>query len=109
MNSITVKMRRLGISRRARGGWYTKSDISELIGCDHKWVQKRIDSGQLVASYHYGSRPSFVGQSAWHIEADDLSRFIRRFPEDLQGRNVDMVGLVDLLAGVIHGRIDRAS
>ena len=99
--SIVLQMRRMGLSRRDRLGWYTKREACEMLGVDHKWIQARIDSGQLPASYHNGRRPSQNGSALWHIEQADLREFVRRYPQEFQGRNVDMIGLVDLLAGMI--------
>jgi len=90
-----------GISRRNREGWYTKKDVCQVCGVDHLLVQAWIDSGSLKASWHNGERPSGSGgQAKWHIEASDLRDFIRRCPDDLQGRMVDMVQLVEVLAGI---------
>jgi len=101
--SITNRIKRLKISRRSRSGWFTKREVCEILGMDHHWVQARIDSGELIASYHNGHRPTKIGSSMWHISEHDLKHFICRFPEDLNGRNVDMVMIVDILAGVEYG------
>jgi len=102
VNSVVVRSKRLGLSRRVRDGWFTKREVCAILGVDHKWVQIRIDAGQLKASYHYGQRPSRIGMSAWHIEEQDLKEFIRRYPTDLTGRNVDLFAIVELLAGVAN-------
>ena len=36
-----------------------------------------------------------------HIKRNALRRFIRTYPEELLGRNVDMVQLVEILAGIL--------
>lgn len=104
MNAVKIKSTRLKIYKRNREGWFTKRDVSEILGVDHHWIQRRIDSGALPATYHYGTRPTKIGMSAWHIEESDLKQFIRRYPEELNGRNVDMMMIVDILAGVINGQ-----
>jgi len=100
INSVVVRAKRLRISARNRDGWYTKQEVCEILGVDHKWVQCRIDSGALHATYHNGHRPSSFGMAMWHIEEKDLKAFIRRYPQELSGRNVDLMQLVDLLAGL---------
>lgn len=101
INSITLQMRRQKISRRVRFGWYTKKDACEILGVDHRWLQARIDSGALRARVHDpASPPQQRGSGSWHIAEDDLAAYIRRYPEELQGRNVDMVSLVYILSGV---------
>ena len=100
LNSIVIRSKRLNISRRCRSGWFTKQEVTEILGHDHKWVQRRIDSGALNATYHYGHRPSQKGNSAWHIEEDDLKKFIKRYPEELIGCNIDILTIVEILSGV---------
>ena len=103
LNSVVLKAKRLNIQRRTRDGWFTKKDVCEILGVDHRWVQARIDSGALKAYYHYGTKPSKYGMSAWHIEEADLKEFIRRYPQELIARNLDMIMIVDILAGVVNG------
>lgn len=111
INSVVGMSKRLKISRRFRTGWFTKKEVCEILAHDHKWVQRRIDSGVLKASYHYGVRPSKKGLSAWHIDEQDLVAYIRRYPEELVGCNIDIMMIVELLAGVTqtqnHERGDK--
>ena len=102
LNSVVVMSKRLHASRRIRDGWFTKREVCEILGHDHKWVQRRIDSGALKATYHYECRPQQRGMSAWHIEEKDLVAFIRRYPEELNGCNIDIIMLVELLAGITN-------
>lgn len=39
---------------------------------------------------------------AWHIEEKTIRDFLRRYPEELNARNVDMIMVVDILAGVTN-------
>ena len=100
VNSVVIQARRINASRRDRFGWYTKGEVSEILGQDHHWVQRRIDSGTLKASYHDGERPGQDGQKRWHISERDLKHYLRRYPQELSGRNVDLVQVVNILAGV---------
>ena len=102
LNSVVVMSKRLHASRRVRDGWFTKREVCEILGHDHKWVQRRIDNGALKASYHYGHRPRKLGHSAWHITESSLRDFIRRYPEELTGTNVDLIMIVDIVAGVAN-------
>ena len=99
-NSVVLRSQRLGLYRRDRTGWFTKKDVAEMLGVEHKWVQRRIDSGVLKATYHYDERPQKTGQSAWHISPRALRKFIRTFCHELNGRNVDLMELVHVLVGV---------
>jgi len=100
INSVVVRMKRLKLSRRVRDGWYTKRDACEILGVDHKRVQRWIDNGMLKAHYHNGSKPQQNGSACWHIWESDLARFIRHYPQDLNGRNVDLIQVVDILVGL---------
>ena len=98
INSVVLRAKRLGISRRDRDGWYTKLDACELLGVDHKWLQLRIDCGALKAKAHNPDvPPQKCGGSVWEIREEDLIDYIRTYPQELIGRNVDIIGLVDIL------------
>jgi len=97
VNSIVVKSKRLGCQRRYRDGWFTKRETCEILGVDHKWVQRRIDSGELKATYHNGHRPCQRGAAMWHIAQGDLRLFIIRRCDELTSRNVDLITIVALL------------
>lgn len=102
INSVVVRSKRLNISRRCRNGWFTKKEVMEILGHDHKWVQRRFDSGALLATYHYDHRPTQKGGSAWHIAEQDLKKFIKAYPEELVGCNIDIIMIVELLAGITN-------
>jgi len=102
VNSVVIRSKRLAISRRVRDGWFTKKEVCEILGVDHKWLQRRIDGGQLKASWHNGRKPTNCGSACWHIEEKDLKELIRRYPQDLNARNLDLIVVVDILAGVAN-------
>lgn len=103
--AVCVRARRLGLTRRVRDGWYTKVEVCSILGMDHKWVQRRIDSGELKASYHNGHRPVRSGMTMWHIEEGDLRSYICSHAYELNGRNVDLPTIVDLIASQTPGQI----
>lgn len=98
-NAVKVKATRLKLKLRSRDDWYTKRDVCEICGVDHKKVQQWINSGALKASWHNGQRPSAKGMAMWHIEGADLKQFIINHSGELLGRNVDIQQIVWLLAG----------
>ena len=103
VNSITVRMKRLGIHRRDRYGWYTLSEACQILGKEHKWLEKRLDTGVIRATRHTipdDRDPAARDRHTWHINEHDLRDFIRRFPQDLDGRNVDLITITDLFAGL---------
>lgn len=99
INSIVRKAGRLRLSRKARDGWYSSRDVAYILGTSPHWVANRIKTGRLIAEAHNPSQPpSKDGVSLWHISEGDLINFICKHPQELQGRNVDMAVVVDLLS-----------
>lgn len=72
-----------------------------MLGVDHHVVQRWIDSGDLKATYHSGRKPSQKGMAMWHIEAADLKAFIVGHCQELQGRNINLFGILKL-CGVLQ-------
>ena len=99
LNAVVVKSQRLGLKRRGREGWFTKREVCEIMGVDHRKIQGYIDRGELKAAYHTGVMPSKYGGASWHIRQTDLINFIKSNAGDFQGRNVDLIMIVWLLSG----------
>ena len=96
-NAVKIKATRLKLGLRTRDDWYTKKEVCEILGVDHKKVQKWIDEEAIVATWHNGRRPCQKGMSMWHITSDALKRFIITHSGELLGRNVDIQQIVWLL------------
>ena len=94
IGSIVNRSKRLKINRRVHDGWYTLAEACEILGRESGWVREKIKSGDLTG------RQS-CRQGVWYISERALVAFIRRFPQDLAGRNVDIIAIVDLLAGLL--------
>jgi hypothetical protein len=99
---VKVKAVRLKLNLRVRDGWYTKADVCEIVGEDHKKVQRWIDRGFLKATWHFDRKPSKSGLSSWHIAEADLKDFLILYSHELMGRNVDIQQIVWILTGVEH-------
>ena len=99
--SVTVKMQKMGLLRRARTGWYTKKDVAEMLGVDHKKVQRWMDDGYLKA-VPYQEMPQKSGGGQWYIREEDVRAFLLRYPQELVGRNLDLCQVFDIIvpAGV---------
>jgi hypothetical protein len=100
VNSVVVQAKRLNTSPRNRIGWYTMSELCEILGMDHHWVSRRIENGSLQATRQNGGTPEDDRGRMWRIEEKNLRQFIRRYPHELNGRNVDLVHLVNILTGL---------
>ena len=104
-NSVVVRMKRLGIHRRNRDEWYTLSDVAAILGVDHHWVRDRVHCGALTATRHHvvshpteGSPNNETPTGAtWHVTARDLKMFVRKHADELTGRNVDLMQLIEIL------------
>ncbi len=107
ISSVVNRLKELEIYRReCRNGWYTKKAVCEILGIDHKMIQQFIDLGMLRASYHHEHKPSQRdGARTWHIEEEAVASFIRRHPEELTGRNVDLIQIVQILNRSNNGRL----
>ena len=101
VNAVKIKATRLKLGLRTRTDWYTKREVCEILGVDHKKVQRWIDDEALVATWHNGRRPCKEGMSMWHITTDALKSFIITHSGELLGRNVDIQQIVWLLAGEV--------
>lgn len=103
VNSVRVRVTRLGLSWRDRDGWYTASEAAEIMGVDRHWVLARIQQGTLRAEPAGPHQPQKKGMAAWRIAEGDLRAFLRRYAHELCGRNVDLVRIVEILAGLDYG------
>lgn len=98
-NAVKVKATRLKLGLRTRDDWFTKREVSEVCGVDHKKVQSWIDAGILTATWHNSHRPQKNGMNMWHIELKDLKNFIINHSGELLGRNVDIQQIVWIVSG----------
>ena len=97
VNSVAVRAKRLGFSRRNHSDWYNLTEASAILGVDRRWASTRIKSGELVATNHQsGATP---GGGIYHIAEDDLKAFIMDHVMELTGRNVDLFAIVHIAAG----------
>lgn len=103
VNSITAKARRLRVKKMNRDGWFTETDVAKIFGVDVGWITRRLKSGQCnleMRPFDTDKPPSQGHYNSWKISEKALRDFIRKYPEELTGCNVDFVMLVDILAGV---------
>lgn len=101
ISSVITRAHRLGLSRQYRDGWYTKQEVCQILAIGREKIQRFIDLGMLRASYHYGPRLQQNGRNpCWHINQKDLKAFIRRYPQELNGRNIDLIQIVEILVGL---------
>jgi len=95
--SIFVKAHRLKVSKTTRSGWFTQSEVARILGVDAGWIKRRIEKGYVLERKKFHKEDQKV---VWRISEKSLRNFIRTYPEELTGHNVDFVMIVDILAGV---------
>lgn len=99
LEAICCQMKKLGINKKNGHDYYTIADLSQILGVEKKWLRKQIVLGKLKAALH---DPEHIkGHGWWRIYPKNVVEFVRRYPGELEGRNVDMVCLVDLLVGLL--------
>lgn len=99
--AVRLRARHLGIQTKLRDGWYTKSEVCQILGKGHKSVGTLITSGQLNARPHYETGPEDSrGAAAWHISQQDLKDFIIQHSDRLQPTKMDVTAVVEILAGI---------
>ena len=82
----------LKVSRMNRVGWYTQQETCEILGVTHRMLDKYMGDGRLIATRE--------GRH-WRIKESEIKRFLRTYPLEFNGRNVDLLQVVHILAGVI--------
>lgn len=100
MSTITKKAWKLGLKRFTRSDWYTIEDASKIFGVGLRTARQWIDSGKLNADKVYNLNDGRV--RVHRISKDGMRKFIRRYPMELQGRNLDVVQLVEILSGILY-------
>lgn len=100
VQGVEAKARRMGLRSRDRDGWYTAFDVGRILGTSACWVQRRIAAGMLKPTPQHGERPGKAGGKHWRISQRELKRVIRTYPEEICEGNIDVVEIVDVLAGV---------
>lgn len=101
-NAVVGKAHRLQVTSRVRDGWFTLQEVSQILGVDQNWIHRRMNNGFKfeIEPHNPSTSPKKGSYSPWHISEEALRDFIRRYPEELTGHNVDFVMLIDILAGV---------
>ena len=99
-NAIILHMKTLKLHRKDRVGWYTSTEVAGILGCSRQKINTLIIDKKLSVVPHNGR----ASHDIWEITRESLQKFICRYPGELQGRNVDIVQVVDILTtnGVIY-------
>jgi len=91
--SVKYAVRLLKLVKCGRVGWFTKSDVSQILGVSQGWLDRR-DLKFEKTDMHCGK------YDVWCISESKLCAFIKKHPLELVGKNVDWVMIIEILAGV---------
>lgn len=103
VNSVVAKAHRLQVKKRNRDGWFTKTEVANILGVDAGWITRRLKNAQCnleMQPFDTDKLPKAGYYNSWKISEKSLRDFIRTYPEELTGCNVDFTMLVDILAGI---------
>jgi len=100
-NAVKAQLRKLKVSSRNRSGWFTEQEVCEILDVDHRWLKRMSLLGCIKMTPHNPNNPPRKGKSSpWHISESSLKSFIRKYPQELFNRKVDVIMLIDILAGI---------
>lgn len=93
-NSIYCRAEALGIVRHDRNACFTIHELVSVLGVAHRTIKSWVDSGQLKCEIE---KPESGPVFRYRITRQNLKVFLKKHPLELQGKNVDMVWLIDTL------------
>jgi len=91
--AIYCRRRILGITRSNRE-WYTLDEARAILGVGYNTIMRYIANKELYATSN-GDKGD-----TWKITPKNFKLFIRTYPESLIGRNIDIVQVITILAGI---------
>ena len=100
--AVRFKVHKLKISKFERDGWFTLTEVRRIFGVSQHWLKRRLNNGFKFDMRPFDSErvPAQGNNAPWYISEKSLRDFIRRYPEELNGCNVDWPMIVEILAGV---------
>lgn len=103
VTGVTVRAKRLRISRRDARTWYTARQVADAFGVDPSTVVRWIERHDLDATHEGQDHPGGRA-AAWRIEHAAVRRFVREHPGAYTLAKVDQVWFLDLVFGQIGAR-----
>ena len=100
-SSVVNKLKRLGTSRRVRDG-YTIRDLEQCLGEDHHKISAWIANGWLRDRLQGTQRHGGNGSDIHRIREEDILRFIKNHPQEINLGKVDQMWFLDLV--LLRGR-----
>ncbi len=98
VTAVTVRAKRIGLSRRDARTWYTARQVADGFGVDPSTVVRWIDRAWLAATREGQDYPDGRA-AAWRVEYVALRRFVREHHTAYLLAKVDQVWFLDLVFG----------
>lgn len=93
-NAVMIMRQIVGIHQINRDGWYTLNDVCQVCGVGHTVVERWICNNILKATkYTDNNKP----RSVWQIEEEDFRDFIITYTQELVGRNIDILQIIQIV------------
>jgi hypothetical protein len=107
LTAVTVKAKRLRISRRDGRDWYTAHQVAEAFGVDPTTVIRWIGKGWLQATTHGQDHPD--RHCMYQVTYKAMARFVREHRGAYDLAKVDQLFFLDLVFGATPAREDAAA
>lgn len=88
--AVKCRAYKLGISIGQHDGWYNMEEVCYLFGTNRSKVKYWMASGALKGE---------TTPHEWRFEEKELRKFILQKCPELVGRNIDLYGVIELVAG----------
>lgn len=100
--AVRHKAQRFRLKKYERNGWFTLTEACGILGVTRDWLTKRLNNGFKfdIQPFDCERLPVNGGIHPCYISEKALCDFIRRYPEELAGHNIDIPVVVEILAGI---------
>jgi len=92
MAKVAKRCEFLKIDKDYRDGWFNTTDVAFGFGCTNQHIRDLIYDKKLKAKQDKDDK-----KDNWVIKREAIYKYITQYPMELEGRNCDMVFIVDIL------------
>lgn len=107
LDAIHNRVSRLRQSTLERGEWFSVQDLQFMLGVGEQFIWTRIKTGAIEAQDHWENGHYYK------VTRAALRKYLRRYATELEGKKIDIVLLIDVLAGITpeasHGAAGQES
>jgi excisionase family DNA binding protein len=92
--AVRAQLSKLQLRQSTRDGWFTARETATILGVSRTWLERELHRGTLQAERYTDS----VG-ATWRITTQALRDYLIENAARLQGRNLQLRTIVDILTG----------